>query len=240
MVGTLTTKVLAINGSPSMEKGNTALILNPFLEGMKDAGATVELIHSKKLEIKPCIGDFQCWFQKVGVCIYSDDMQMVHSKIREADILVFATPIYLPLPGEFQNLLNRLMPIVEPVLETRDGRTRARFHEDVEVSKIVLVTSGGWWEKANSEVVVKIIEEIAENVGLPFIGPITRPHSSYLRQENEKVEEIFEAAKSAGHELVREGTISEDLLETISQPLIAEEEQLKRSNQAYENAAKSD
>ncbi len=37
-------QVLAINSSPLMDKGNTALILDPFLEGMKEAGAEVELV----------------------------------------------------------------------------------------------------------------------------------------------------------------------------------------------------
>ena len=37
-------KVLALNGSPHMDDGNTAMILNPFLEGMKEAGANTELI----------------------------------------------------------------------------------------------------------------------------------------------------------------------------------------------------
>ena len=36
-------KVIAINSSPNMDKGNTAAILNPFLDGMKEAGAEVEL-----------------------------------------------------------------------------------------------------------------------------------------------------------------------------------------------------
>jgi len=31
-------KVLAFNCSPRMDNGNTALILNPFLEGMKEVG----------------------------------------------------------------------------------------------------------------------------------------------------------------------------------------------------------
>jgi len=38
-----------------MEKGNTALILNPFLDGMKEAGAQVELVYSKKLNIQVSI-----------------------------------------------------------------------------------------------------------------------------------------------------------------------------------------
>jgi len=41
-------RVIAINSSPNMDKGNTALILNPFLEGLKDAGAEVELFYTKK------------------------------------------------------------------------------------------------------------------------------------------------------------------------------------------------
>jgi multimeric flavodoxin WrbA len=43
--------VLAINGSPHMDDGNTAMILNPFLDGMKEAGANVELIYTRKLKL---------------------------------------------------------------------------------------------------------------------------------------------------------------------------------------------
>jgi multimeric flavodoxin WrbA len=47
-------KVIAINGSPKMDEGNTARILNPFLDGMKEAGAEIELFYTSKLKIKPC------------------------------------------------------------------------------------------------------------------------------------------------------------------------------------------
>ena len=59
-------KVLAINGSPHMDDGNTAMILNPFLEGMKEAGADVDLFYTKKLNIGPCNGDMSCWFKNPG------------------------------------------------------------------------------------------------------------------------------------------------------------------------------
>ncbi|MGY5875269.1 MAG: flavodoxin family protein, partial [Candidatus Thorarchaeota archaeon] len=132
-------KVLAINGSARMDKGNTAMVLGSFLEGMNEAGASTDVIYAKKLKIHPCNGDFQCWYEKVGECMHSDDMQSLFPKMREADILILATPVYLHLPGEFQNLLNRLMPICEPILEFRDGRTRIKFHDDVKISQIVLV-----------------------------------------------------------------------------------------------------
>jgi hypothetical protein len=42
-------KVVVINGSPLGEKGNTALILGPFVEGMKTAGAEVSVFLTKAM-----------------------------------------------------------------------------------------------------------------------------------------------------------------------------------------------
>ena len=56
-------EVIAINASPRMDKENTALILEPFLEGIKEKGALVELFYTKKLKINPCHGVFTCWFK---------------------------------------------------------------------------------------------------------------------------------------------------------------------------------
>jgi multimeric flavodoxin WrbA len=214
------TKVLAINGSARMEKGYTHTMLNAFLEGVRDAEATVELVYAKKLKIRPCLGDFQCWYDKVGECIQKDDMELLYPKLRKTDILVLAIPVYLPLPGEIQNLLNRLMPIVEPLLEFKDGRTRAKFHDDVRIFKIVLLAVGGWWE-------------------IEFGGPILRPHASLMKENKEKSEEILDATKKAGKQLIEEGDIAADILEIISQPLISEEALRKRYNHSYEQARRS-
>ena len=40
-----------------MDKGITALVLGPFLEGMGEAGAEVELFYTQKLGINPCQGN---------------------------------------------------------------------------------------------------------------------------------------------------------------------------------------
>ena len=66
-------KVIAINSSPNMGKGNTALVLDPFLEGMRKAGAEVELFYTKKLKINPCQGEINCWVKTPGKCLQQDD-----------------------------------------------------------------------------------------------------------------------------------------------------------------------
>jgi multimeric flavodoxin WrbA len=88
-------KVLAFNGSPKMDKSNTSLVLDPFLDGMSGTGAEVELFYTKKLRVNPCQGDRSCSTKTPGECIQKkDDMQMLYPKLRQADVWVFATPVY--------------------------------------------------------------------------------------------------------------------------------------------------
>jgi len=216
------TKAVAISGSVRMEKSNTAKILTPFLEGMKEAGAPVELFYAKRLNVKPCTGELHCWNKKPGQCYIDDSMQSLYPKLRDTDILVFATPVYVPLPGEMQNIINRLVALIDPALQRKDGRTRARLRADVKISKIALVSTSGWWEMGNFGTVLRIVKEFAEDANVEFAGAVLRPHASFMARNKEKAEKIFEAARQAGYQLVKEGRMSKDILKTISQPLVSE------------------
>ena len=227
-------KVIAINGSPRMEKGYTALILTPFIQGMMDAGSQVELFYLRRLKVKPCTcGEMYCWYEKAGECCIKDDMQLLYPQLREADILILATPVYIPLPGEMQNFINRLCPLIDPILENREGRTRARFHKQVKVQKIVLLSTGGWWEKANFETVVRITEELAKDGSVEFAGAVLRPHAFLMKRKGEVTkdgEAVLNAVKRAGYELIKKGKMNKEILEAISRPLVSEEELRRRYN----------
>jgi len=229
-------RAVAINGSPRMEKGNTAMVLTPFIQGMMDAGSDVELFYTSRLKVKPCTcGEMYCWYKKPGECCIKDDMRLLYPKLREAVILILATPVYIPLPSEMQNIINRLCPLVKPFLETREGRTRARFHEKVGIQKIVLVSTGGWWEKGNFGTVVRITEELAEDASVEFAGAVLRPHAFLMREEGELTEEgeaVLNAVRRAGYELVKEGVMGKETLDAISRPLISEDELRRRYNRA--------
>jgi hypothetical protein len=227
------TKVLVINGSPRMEKSNTCFISTPFIEGMKKAGASIELIYARKQKIKPCIGCFKCWRETIGDCFQQDDMKELLAKIKEVDILIIATSVYAPLPGELQNILNRMVPLVEPILEFRKGRTRAKPQEDVKFSKILGFITGGWWELSNLNVVAKVIEELTELFSFELTLPILRPHGYMLRGENDLNSQILQRLEKVGYDFIKEGKMDENDLEFIRQPLMKQEEYLERSNQDY-------
>ena len=228
-------KAVAVNGSPRMDKGNTAMVLGPFIQGMADAGGDVELFYASRLAIKPCAcNDMYCWYEKPGECCIKDDMQLLYPKLKGADTLVLATPVYTPLPGGMQNVINRLCPLIKPLLETRGGRTRAGFREDVRIRRIVLVATGGWWEKENFGTIVRIVEELAETASIEFAGAVLRPHAFLMKEGSELTVDgkaVLTAVRKAGHELLSEGVMSRETLAAISRPLISEDELIRRFKQ---------
>ena len=88
-------KVLAINGSPR-RNCNTAKLLESALNGAKDAGAQTELVHLYGLNFKGCISCLYCKRKdkEHGTCAMKDDLTPVLERIKEADALIFGSPIY--------------------------------------------------------------------------------------------------------------------------------------------------
>jgi len=84
-------KVLVIIGSPR-KKGNTDLLVEQMLKGVKEAGGTAETVRLEGLGIHPCIGCGGC--EKEGKCVIQDDMQEMYGKIDAADRIIIASPIY--------------------------------------------------------------------------------------------------------------------------------------------------
>ena len=221
-------RVVAINGSPRMEKGNTAIVLTPFLQGMVDAGSEVELVYAGRLKVGPCAcGRLYCWNEMPGECCIQDKMQGLYPKLWEADVLVLATPVYIPLPGDMQNIVNRLCPLLDPSLEFREGRTRARVRNGVRLRRFVLVSTCGWWEMENFGTVVRIVQELASDANVEFAGAVLRPHAGLMRQHGEVTPDqaaVLRAVRRAGYELLKEGAMAAETLEAIGRPLISREE----------------
>lgn len=233
-------KVLAINSSPKMDKGNTALILNPFLEGMREAGADVDILYTKKLKINPCQGCFNCWFKTPGHCFQKDDMEMVREKYRDADIVVYATPLYVDgMAGPLKNLLDRLIPGAQPFIMLKDGHSRHVPHEGFRYGrKVVLVSTCGFWEMDNFEPLLVHMKALCANMGREFAGALLRPCGPVLGLGpvfgiKRPFDDIFRAAKEAGQQLIRDGKISQRTLEIVSRELMPREEYIDNANRIF-------
>ena len=125
-------KVLII--STSLRGGSNSDILARECEkGAKEAGHDVELISLKGKDIKYCIGCLSC--QNTGSCVLTDDVADIMSKVKEAEVIVYATPIYYyEMCGQMNTLLDRLNPIFSADYSFRDIYMIATAAEDEETA----------------------------------------------------------------------------------------------------------
>jgi len=235
-------KVLSVNGSPHRGKGNTALILDPFLEGLRDAGADVELLYTGDLDIRPCLGCFGCWIKTPGKCVQDDDMAELLSRLRQAEIWVLATPLYFDGPsGPLKNVMDRMTSFLRLPAEVRNGRSRHVVEDSVRGGKVVLVSNCGLWEMRNFEPLVAQVKGFSRHVDREFVGALLRPHGQTLRdllRRDERVDDVLEAAREAGRELASEGRLSGETLGVVSRPLVSLDEYILDMKNKADKAAR--
>ena len=93
----------------------------------------MELISLKGKDIKYCIGCLSC--QNTGSCVLTDDVADIMSKVKEAEVIVYATPIYYyEMCGQMKTLLDRMNPIFSADYSFRDIYMIATAAEDEETA----------------------------------------------------------------------------------------------------------
>ena len=103
--------VLILSTSPR-KKGNSAALAEAFAEGAREAGNRAEVVSLCGMKLEFCRGCLAC--QKTGRCIIDDDVQSLLPKIHDADVLVFATPIYYyEMSGQMKTLIDRINPLFD-------------------------------------------------------------------------------------------------------------------------------
>jgi multimeric flavodoxin WrbA len=85
--------ILILKGSPR-EKGNSSLLADQVAAGARDKSAEVEIFTLQAMDIQPCSACESCQEESPGVCIIEDDMQLLYPRLKAADAIVVATPIY--------------------------------------------------------------------------------------------------------------------------------------------------
>ena len=83
--------VLIISSSPR-KGGNSDTLCDEFKKGAEEAGNRVDKIRLAELSIDYCSACYAC--KKLGYCVKQDDMEQVIAKMRDADVIVLATPVY--------------------------------------------------------------------------------------------------------------------------------------------------
>jgi multimeric flavodoxin WrbA len=86
-------RVLILCSSPR-KRANSSILADQVAAGARDAGAAVESIDLHLMNIRPCDACDFCQGSGGGQCAIDDDMQTLYPKLREAQAIVIAGPVY--------------------------------------------------------------------------------------------------------------------------------------------------
>lgn len=96
--------ILVVQGG-GRPNGNTAQLVACFVKGAEEVGHRVEVVSLLKNEVKGCLGCNACRYGKP--CVQKDSFNDIVPKIKESDMIVFASPLY------FWTLSSRIKAFIE-------------------------------------------------------------------------------------------------------------------------------
>lgn len=113
-------KILVVMGG-GRPKGNTAWLVDSFVKGAEEAGHSVEKVSLLKTEAKGCLGCNACRHGKP--CVQKDGFNELVPKIKGADLVVFASPLYFwTISSKLKAFIERFYCIAEEDSDPPYGR----------------------------------------------------------------------------------------------------------------------
>lgn len=108
-------RILVLNGSPR-PNGSTKGMVEAFREGAVTAGHQVNVVDVCKLKIAGCLACEYCHTKGHGSCVQKDGMQEVYAPLKEAEMLVIASPIYYHgISGQLKCVIDRFYAAAYPI-----------------------------------------------------------------------------------------------------------------------------
>ena len=90
------------------KNGNTARLAQSFADGAVQNN-NVEIVYVADYNVNPCIGCNSCFVREGNKCFQDDDMVKIYEKLRNADIVVIASPVYFyGISAQLKAIVDRL------------------------------------------------------------------------------------------------------------------------------------
>ena len=194
---------------------------------MREAGADTTLVHLAALELRPCLGCYTCWVATPGECVHRDrdGMASIMSAWREADVVVFGTPLHhFSMSALMKTFLDRLLPELEPWLiadpEAPEWTTHPARHRGP--GRALLVSPCGFPDADQFGPLVDTFRYIAGRHHWTWLGEILRTAAEPLARG--VLATVFEPyltdVRRAGAALIREGRIPDPSREALGRELL--------------------
>lgn len=137
-----------------------------LLRELAEQGIVTTVMYEEDYHIEGCKGCTFCWLKTPGRCVVKDDYEQIFKEIIYADAVIFVSEAKLGFVSyKLKNIFDRVIPIVVPYLEIRDGECRhVPRYEDRKY--MALVYTG----EKNSDFLSNWLERVAKNLNGTSLG----------------------------------------------------------------------
>ena len=215
--------VLAVNSSPRASgRSKTALLLEQLAGGMREAGASVEVVALREKTVRPCVACLTCWSRTPGACAHKDDMTAdLLRKWEAADLVVYATPLYhYMMNGAMKTFIERTLPAVDPSWQVTGAGTTHPIRHPAPAGVVLAVAA--FPEPAIFGPLSNYVRYLA-SVGFmrSLVAEIYRPAAEAMVAPvfSDKCRDILAATKQAGREIVEGGAVEAATMARIGQAI---------------------
>jgi putative NADPH-quinone reductase len=214
-------KIVAINASYRGDKGHTRFLIDRLFEGASAAGAVCEVVTLAALSIHHCLACGRCHTKKSYLrCVQDDkdDVRGVFHKMSEADLIIYATPVYVfGISGLLKTFMDRMYATGD-IFDLRLSERGLLFHhvDRAICSKpfVTLVCCDNL-EAETPRNALGYFRTYSRFMDAPQVGVLVRNsgrlsgygHDPDLEKTVPKILEVYAAYGQAGHELATEGRI---------------------------------
>lgn len=134
-------KIVSVLGSPR-SRGNSSTIAGRFTDAAAQLGATVETFELNRLSYRGCQGCYACK-KTLDHCVLNDGLTPVLAAVKEADLVVLATPVYYgDVTAQLKGFIDRSYSYLKPDYITNPQPSR------LEPKKLLFVLTQGHPDQA--------------------------------------------------------------------------------------------
>lgn len=232
-------KITAFNGSPRAEKSNTQAMLEPFLEGAREAGAQTETVFLAKKSIHHCSGCFACWTRTPGRCVHQDDMAALLELYLASDIVVYACPVYTgTVTGLMKDFLDRSIPLADPHFKKGPKGLWGHVERHERLPDAVILSNCGFPEQEHFRYFRSCFQYLADIGGMNLIAEVYRGGGELLRVDSLLLKPILwnyqRLLRKAGKEVAQTRSLSPALREELEKPLIPPDTYIEEANKHWD------
>jgi multimeric flavodoxin WrbA len=224
-------KLLSINGSYRGKKGFTNSCINYIFEGARKAGADCQSVILSEMKIIDCTACERCHDKDHYLkCINHDidDIAMIFNKMKDADIIIFATPVYiLTMSGLFKKFIDRYFSAGNNNILCLADNGLLFHHIDKEIfsKPFVSLVCGNNLEEAAYSNTINYFKNYSMFLDAKQVAMLVRKSAALFNNPiNEmiknKTDEVNKAFIDAGYELAVTGKINSATIKRINMNII--------------------